>query len=127
MDFLEDWNDSEEIMKAVNALAGLLQDSRLYQAYRRSRIQVERQPDIAYRLRLFKQAQAALEAKRLAGETVSFDEEKAISYQYAELTRNPDAAAFLVREQALLGLYSLMTDTIDAAWDIDLFEAAGPN
>jgi cell fate (sporulation/competence/biofilm development) regulator YlbF (YheA/YmcA/DUF963 family) len=113
---MEDWNDSKEILEAVRELSETLKNSRLYQSYRRSRVQLERHPDVIMRLRLFKQIHADNESK-----PYNFEEEKAASHWYAELTRSAAAAAFLEREQALLDVYRQMLDTIDGAWDIDIF------
>jgi len=112
------WNDAAKILSAARKLADTLRESELYQAYRKSRIQLERYPDVAAQLKEFKQAGAAHASRR----TLSFDEERHISHLYAELTRHPAAAAFLEREQVLLDTYGKMIDVIDEAWEMDLFE-----
>jgi cell fate (sporulation/competence/biofilm development) regulator YlbF (YheA/YmcA/DUF963 family) len=114
----DDWDDSIELMGAATKLADALKESRLYAAYRKSRIQLERHPEVAARLKQFKQMHREYEARESPG----FDEEKAISHQYTVLTRHPAAAAFLEREQALLKVYGQVADLIDEAWDMDLFE-----
>jgi cell fate (sporulation/competence/biofilm development) regulator YlbF (YheA/YmcA/DUF963 family) len=111
-------NDTDKIWAAANTLAETLKDSQLYKDYRKSRIQLEQYPNVAAKVRQFKQLQAEYEAKS----DLSFDEEKTISYSYAELMRHSAAAAFLEREQTLLHTYGRLIELIDQAWDIDLFE-----
>ena len=113
------WNDTAKILSAARKFTETLRESELYQAYRKSRIQLERYPEIAAQLKEFKQTEAALSSRN----ELSFDEERHISHLYAELTRHPAAAAFLEREQALLDTYGEMMDVIDGAWEIDLFES----
>jgi cell fate (sporulation/competence/biofilm development) regulator YlbF (YheA/YmcA/DUF963 family) len=105
-------------MKAARQFADALKESELYQAYRKSRVQLERYPDIVEKLKRFKQIHSKSEAEA----ELSFDQEKNVSHRYAELTRHPAAAAFLERERVLLETYKNMIDLLDDAWEIDLFE-----
>ena len=113
---------SDEIISAAENLADAFKRSDLYRTYRRSRLRVEEQPDLAYRLRAYKHAQNAYELKRLRDNSPpSFEEEKRISHLRAELYLNRDARAFLDCEETLLALYRKAAELLENACEIEVY------
>jgi hypothetical protein len=111
-----EWNDSKQILEALERFADVIRNSRLHQSYHKSRVQLERQPETSAKLRAFKQREAL-------SQNPGFDEEKALSHHYAELTQNAAAAAFLEREKVLLETYVQIIELLDTTWDMDTFDA----
>lgn len=112
---------SADILTAARHLADMLKDSAIYRDYRRSLLRLEEKPELAYRLRQYKKAQAAYEYKRLHEPSIPFEEEKNISHLYASLMLNEDANRFLACEDAWLSLYSRLFDLLNDACEIELF------
>ena len=109
-----------EILAAAQTLADAISGSGEYADYRKSRIRVMENPDVAEKLFDFKKKQAAVELRRLQNQIITFDEEKQLSHQYAELSLNETAGRFLECEDVFLGLYNRALELINGACEIDV-------
>ncbi len=109
--------DSEKIYAAARSLADVINNSGVYQEYRKSLARLKEKPEYFLRVQAFKEACETHDN----GEQISLEEEKALSRQYTELTNSPDTAAFLENEKELLQVYSDVLGIIDGACDLELF------
>ncbi len=113
--------DRDEIITAARKLAETFKDSVIYNDYQAALLTVRGRPQLFSKLKEFKQTQVEIESKYTSDNPIPFEEEKVISHRYAQLINDPDAAAFLSNEKAMLEAYVNALDIIDEVLDIELF------
>ncbi|MFS8571539.1 MAG: YlbF family regulator [Clostridia bacterium] len=115
-----------EIRAKAEALADALANSEVYQAVKAAREELERHEAARIMYRDFRQKQAALEAKVLAGENPSDEEVQALQQAMQIVALNPYVRKLLEAEAAFAVTFAEVQRILAGAVGIELPQAPAP-